>query len=392
MSDETQRYVEAATRHSGSAREVHPLAGQVMCFATQGHEHLDGHRIRGLLEDLQPEAYPFDHSHKLRSAVGLLRAALRKRPKLIVMEGTGIGGGLVLLVLHAIRGMPYVVSSGDAVGPYMRKRSLLLGLLGHIYERALCRCCAGFVGWTPYLVGRALSFGVPRAMTAPGWNRNEPSPGAREQVRRALGIPPDALVVGFTGSMVWSRRHDYVYGAELITALRRCSRRDLVVCYVGAGPGLERLERMAGAELGGGVVLTGRVQPEEVADHLAAFDVASVSQSTDPVGAFRYTTKLSEYLAAGLPVITCETPTAYDLDEGFFGRLPGTAPWSEEYVDALMRLFATLTHADVAQRRAAVRSRRADPFDKAGQQRRMTAFVEDLLAARAPLAHGKPWQ
>src|SRR5689334_5962414 len=100
-----------------------PAPGRVVCFATQGHEHIEGHRIRQMLAELQPEAYPFDHSHKLRSAIGLLRLARRRRPALIVMEGSGLAGGLPLLLLDAFLRIPYVVSTGDAVGPYLRKRS-----------------------------------------------------------------------------------------------------------------------------------------------------------------------------------------------------------------------------------------------------------------------------
>ena len=95
--------------------------------------------------------------------------ACSERPDLIVMEGTGTAGGLVLLAIRALLGIPYVVSSGDAVGPFLRLHSRALGVLGAVYERVLCRSCAGFVGWTPYLAGRALTLGAPRAMTAPGW-------------------------------------------------------------------------------------------------------------------------------------------------------------------------------------------------------------------------------
>ena len=60
-------------------------------------------------------------------------------------------------------------------------------------------------------------------------------------------------------------------------------------------------------------------------------DVASLPQSVDGVGSFRYTTKLSEYLAARLPVVTGEIPLAFDLDDGWMWRLPGDAPWEERY-------------------------------------------------------------
>jgi glycosyltransferase involved in cell wall biosynthesis len=354
----------------------------VLCFTTQGHDHVTDQRIRLLLEPLKPEVFPFDHRRKLRSAVGLLRAVLARRPRLIVMEGTGIAGGLALLLIDAVLRIPFVFCSGDAVGPYLRLRSPLLALPGGLYERLLCRRCAGFVGWTPYLVGRAITFGAPRGMTAPGWTRSRASPDGRHEVRRRLGIAPDALVVGLTGALNLAQHLGYVYGAELVQAVRRCERRDVAACIVGDGSGLERLRAMAGEDLGSRVFLPGRVSAEEVPDYLAAFDVASLSQSVDRVGSFRYTTKLSEYLAAELPVITGETPLAYDLDGGYFWRLPGPAPWSSLYIDALVDLLEALTHEQVAQRRDAVRSRPADPFDKVTQQRRMSEFIEDLLAGR----------
>ena len=43
-------------------------------------------------------------------------------------------------------------------------------------------------------------------------------------------------------------------------------------------------------------------------EFLAAFDLASLPQSVDRVGSFRYSTKLSEYLAAGLPIVTSQIP------------------------------------------------------------------------------------
>jgi glycosyltransferase involved in cell wall biosynthesis len=174
-----------------------------------------------------------------------------------------------------------------------------------------------------------------------------------------------------------------VYGAELVQAVRRTGREDLVACIVGDGDGRRRLEELAGDDFGKRVLLPGRVPPEDVPDYLAAFDAGSLSQSLDPVGAFRYTTKLSEYLDVGLPVITGEVPAAYDLDEGYFWRLPGSAPWSETYIDALTALLATLTAADIDARRRAASACRAEIFDRAAQQRRMRAFIQDILAARA---------
>ena len=70
-----------------------------------------------------------------------------------------------------------------------------------MYERMLCRFSAGFIGWTSYLVGRAISFGAPRGMTAasgPGWttpSRSSPS------ARRAAFVSPG------TRAGAYSRNH-----------------------------------------------------------------------------------------------------------------------------------------------------------------------------------------
>jgi glycosyltransferase involved in cell wall biosynthesis len=355
---------------------------RVLCFATQGAGHIEDERLQGLLEAFRPRVFDFDRSAKLRSALELFRIARQQPPDLIVMEGTGTAGGLTLIAIDALLGVPYVVSSGDAVGPYLRLHSRLLGILGGAYERLLCRRSAGFVGWTPYLVGRALTFGAPRAMTAPGWTRGHAGEQAREQVRERLGIASDALVIGLVGTLHWNDHVGYVYGAELVRAIRRVRRRDVVVCIVGDGSGRERVAEMAGEDLGTRVVLSGRVAPEEVADYLAAFDVGSLSQSVDAVGSFRYTTKLSEYLAAELPIITGEIPLAYDLDEGYLWRLPGDAPWSETYIAALAELMETLSAAEVREHTTAIRARQGEPFDRSTQQQRTTAFVADILAGR----------
>lgn len=357
--------------------------GPIICFATQGSGHIEGERIRALLGELNAEEFAFDRAHKLRSALALARMVRARRPRLLVMEGTGTAGGLVLLAMRLLLRVPYVVSSGDAVGPFLGLHSRAIGALGALYERLLCRNCAGFVGWTPYLAGRALTFGAPRAMTAPGWTRNEPADGARRRVREELGIAQDAIVVGLAGSLHWNAKVGYVYGAEIVQAVRRSRRPDVVACIVGDGDGLERLRELGGEDLGSRVLLPGRVAPELVPDYLSAFDAGSLSQSLDAIGAFRYTTKLSEYLAGGLAVITGQVPAAYDLDEGYMWRLPGEAPWSETYIDALARLLESIDRDQLDERRAAALAASGELFDRDVQQRRMTAFVSDILAAGA---------
>lgn len=356
------------------------LAPRVAYFATQGGGHGDELRMRELLADLDPELLPFDRGARGRSTAGLLRQILRRRPDLVVMEGTGVGGGLAVIAARRLAGIPYVVSSGDAVGPYIGLGHPRAAPLAGLYERLLCRWSAGFIGWSPYLVGRALTFGAPRAMTAAGWS--QPAAGLdREARRRALGIPADAVVFGLVGSLRWNDSVDYCYGLELVRAALAAERRDLRVLIVGDGSGLPHLSELA-ARSEGRVILTGRVPKEEVGSYLGALDVASLPQSVDGVGSFRYTTKISEYLGAGLPVVTGEIPLAYDLDDGWLWRLPGAAPWDPRYLEALANLMRTVTPADLATHRAAV-PRNTPSFDRARQRRLVGEFVIELLAGGA---------
>ena len=342
-------------------------------FATQGTGSGDEGRIRALLELCAAEPLPFDRSNKPRSALRLLAELARRRPELVVMEGTGVAGGAAVLAARTMLGVRYVVSSGDAVAPYIGASRPILRPLAHLYERLLCRRSAGFIGWSPYLTGRAVTLGAPRAMTAANWAFATPGQG-RDMVRRELGIPEDAVVFGIVGSLDWNARVGYCYGAELVRALRSTSREDLRALVVGDGSGRARLSELADPR----VILPGRVPRERVPDYLAAMDVGSLPQSVDGVGAFRYTTKISEYLSSGLPVVTGQIPLAYDMDDGWLWRLPGDAPWDERYLAALAHLMGSVSREELSRRRELV-PRDLPAFDLARQQRQVAGFLQDLL-------------
>jgi hypothetical protein len=349
---------------------------RVACFATQGLDSHDGRRIVELLEPLKPEAWEFDRSRKRASAWRILVRGLRTPPDVLVMEGTGIGGGLAVIGLRLLCGVRYVVSSGDAVGPFLASMHPAAAPMGWFYERLLCRLSSGYLAWTPYLAGRALAYGAPRVATVPGWARVS-EPVERESARARLGVPCDCLVFGIVGSLEWNARVGYCYGLELLEALALVERADIRVLIVGDGSGRARLVARA-EQLGTRAILTGRVDPRDVPAHLAAMDVASLPQSVDRVGAYRYTIKLPEYLAARLPVVTGQVPLAYDLDGGWLWRLPGEAPWDRRYIEALAALMRKLTPQEVVRRRALVPGLAI--FSRDGQQRRAVRFIEDVSA------------
>ncbi|MDP8908787.1 MAG: glycosyltransferase [Chloroflexota bacterium] len=358
----------------------------IAVFSARGSGSHDEDRIASLTAELNRTVWPFDRTNKRRCALALLRRVRRERPDLVVLEGTSVAAGAVVLLGRLVFGVPYVVSSGDAVGPFIRLIAPKLGVAGCLYEFVLCRFCAGFIGWTPYLTGRAITLGAPRAMTAANWAPPQTADATdRAAVRNELGVAPDAIVFGLVGSLNWSERVGYCYGLELVRAIRRTARREVHVVLVGDGDGLPRLKAEAAVELGIRIHCTGRVPREQLGRYLAAMDVASLPQSVDGVGAFRYTTKLSEYLAAGLPVVTGELPFAYDLGDGWLWRLPGDTPWSETYVDALAALMTQIGASDVQQRRAIV-PRELPLFDEELQRQRVTAFLGDVLARTRPRA------
>jgi hypothetical protein len=352
----------------------------IVCFATKGSGSNEEGRIAGLLAGFEHEVFPFDRARKGANVRALVRMVGERRPCLLVMEGTGLAGALALWLCQRRYGTPYVVSTGDAVGPFLSMLHPRVGPVGGWYERLLYRRAAGVIGWTPYLVGRAFTLGARRAMTAANWTLAPEVMRPRAEMRAALGIPPDALVFGLVGALVVEPRHGYCYGADLVSAIRRVRRRDVRVLVAGGGDGLERLRELAGGD--DRVVLAGPVPQEEVTSYLAAMDVGSLPQTVDQVGALRYTTKLSEYLTAGLPVVTGQIPLAYDLDDGWLWRLPGDAPWTETYVAALADLMEDVPFAEVAERRSAV-PRELRLFDAADQRKRVRGFIEDILAGAA---------
>ncbi|MDJ0733709.1 MAG: glycosyltransferase [Nostocaceae cyanobacterium] len=357
---------------------------KILVFATKGTGSNEEARILKLLFNFDTQVVPFSVSAKLTSCLKIIRQALRTKPKLIVMEGTGIAGGLACLFLYWFLGIPYVFSSGDAIAPFLSLKYPFLAPIVSIYERILCRFCAGFIGWTPYLVGRALTFGAPKAVTAPGWAHSprtwEQLTESRKTIGKQLGIPDNSLVFGLLGSLAWNRRCQYCYGYELVQAFRQTKPENISILIVGDGDGMPYLKELAGEDLDKRIFLPGNVPFEQVLDYMSVMDVASLPQSVDGIGSFRYTTKLSEYLSAKLPVVTSQIPMAYDIGGDWVWKLPGSKPWEDCYINALATLMESITHREIAIKQKAIPVAIPD-FDLEPQILRVTDFINDILSS-----------
>jgi glycosyltransferase involved in cell wall biosynthesis len=358
-----------------------PSEPRILAFATQGAGGDDEARLKDLLSCVPAQFYPFDRNRKLQNFWRIIRRMRRDRPSLVVMEGTGIAGGAALIIGSWLTGIPYVVSSGDAVGPFVSSQHRWLGPFFTLYEKLLYKRSIGFIGWTPYLAGRALTYGAKFGMTAAGWApftlTEEELAAHRERIRRLYNIPESSIVIGIAGSLHWNRRVGYCYGYELVMALKRIKRQDVTVLIVGDGSGMAKLR-----QLGEGhprLVLTGRVPRHQVPEYLAAMDLASLPQSVDQVGSFRYTTKISEYLAARLPVVTGKIPMSYDLNRDWMYRLSGRKPWEADYIRSLAEFLEGITREEIGEKRKAV-PRHLPEFDKELQVNRVSHFIRDILA------------
>jgi len=386
VAPETRATISEGTAHSAAAPAAAINANadspRLLAFATKGGGTNEESRLRDLLAAFDVEWFSFDRSSKFGGFRQICRLLKSRKFDLAVMEGTGLAGGLALMYSRLLGRCRYVVSSGDAVGPWVKSVRPGLGWIFNKYEKWLCRLAAGFIGWTPYLVGRALTFGCPRGATAAGFALHPKTPAemaeSRRKVREQLGIADSTIVFGIVGSLAWNKRVEFCYGWELVNAIRLTDRQDLAVVVVGDGAGLDHLRRVASTDLGKRIHLTGGVANQYVLDYMSAMDVGSLPQSVDGVGSFRYTTKISEYVAARLPVITGQIPLSYDLDTGWLWRLPGDAPWHPRYVEAIAELMRTLTWDQVHAKLNCLPESLPE-FDRDAQVRRITEFVSDLL-------------
>tara|TARA_R110002049_G_scaffold266534_1_gene442784 strand:- start:449 stop:1513 length:1065 start_codon:yes stop_codon:yes gene_type:complete len=349
---------------------------KILAFATQGAGGNDETRLKDLLSGFTVKLFAFKKSNKLKMFFEILKLQKTRDYDLFVMEGTGLAGGLSLIVGYWLYGTKYCFSSGDAIGPFLAMKLPIMKAFFNIYERLLCKNSSGFIGWSPYFVGRAITLGARRGITAAGWNPH--SAKSITPLREKLGLE-NKIVIGIIGSINWNPKTSYCYGKELVEAAAKINRADVSFLIVGDGSGRKYLERIVEEKNIKGVIFTGFVEREKIGDYLALIDVGSLPQSIDEVGLLRYTTKISEYLGFSVPFFSSQTPLSYDFGSSFIWRVKGRAPWLSEYTDSLSLLIDNLSDDEIKIKKENA-GKAIQSFSKEDQIQRMDEFIHDVLS------------
>jgi hypothetical protein len=359
---------------------------RILCINAAGVGDLHGIRLREMAGALEPtfETTIVDADRTSRkAAVGQVSQLLQTPYDLVYMESTSIATGLPL-IQAARRGQKFIVSSGDPIrGFFAATQGPLQGAAFGLYEKALYKSCAGFIGWTPYLTGRALELGAPRAITIEGSVNTSlftpPTAQERLAVRERLGIPTNHIVCGVVGSLKWSERLGYCYGLELVETLKKLKRTDITMMIVGDGDGREELEKRVPENLKSRMIFTGRVPADEVPGLMSALDIGFITQTLDQLGNYRLTTKLPEYLACGVPVAMSPIPGYYDYVLGAGWALPACAPFDERFYRECAAWLETLTPEIIAAQAKSARAIALNRFDYKITLPRFVQFVSDVV-------------
>jgi glycosyltransferase involved in cell wall biosynthesis len=198
-----------------------------------------------------------------------------------------------------------------------------------------------------------------------------PVPAAAKDIRRELGILPDAPVIGAVGRLCKQKApHLLLQAAGILVR----EFPHLVVLVVGDGPETARSTALADA-LGISDAVRFLGLRDDVPDILAAVDVAVMSSVWEgsPLS-------VMEYMGAGLPTVATAVGGVPDLiSDGVHGRLvpPGEPA-------ALAAAIAQLLHAPELAREMGrrARERQRSDFDLDVLVGRLERLYEDLVAAR----------
>lgn len=304
-------------------------------------------RLRRLLRELRPDVV---HTHSSKAGILGRAAAWAER---------------VPAVIHTVHGLPFHQRQPKWV--YRTYVAL---------ERWAARRCHKILGVTQAMLDTFRDHGigepaqyemVPSGVEVGAFS---PAPEARARVRRELGIPPDAPVVGLLGRLDPLKGQDDLLDIfpELLPAYP-----ELRLLFVGGGWHRQKLDaRLAGRPWRDRVLFTGLVPPAQVPGYLAAMDIDTLPSYQE--GQPR---TLVQALLCGRPIVGYDAGGIGEIClDGVTGRL---VPVGDRAAlrDALAQLIA---NPDERTRLAEAGRRHAlERFDLRLMIRRLDAIYRQTL-------------
>lgn len=335
----------------------------------------DYERIKHLFKNCphRVEICIVDKQKKISTLSTLWHRIKKENYDYIFLEGSGLTGGLAAILAKKVYRIPFIVSAGDPISSFFSvTKSNFLGLIMGLYEKILIRAATCYIGWTPYLTGRAIELGARNAFTIEGGvdlKQFKPLDQKKKiDLKKRLNL--NKLVVGVSGSLIWSKKQHYSYGLELIRMLTYLKRKDVSVLIIGDGPARSRLESLVLKKYRSKVVFTGRVSPKEMPEYLGLLDIGLVTQTLDQLGNFRLTTKLPEYLACGVCVAMSPIPGFFDYLWPNGISLPFDHPASTKFAQVLSKTIDDLNFD------------RINKYKKEGRRLAVEKFDYDILAKK----------
>lgn len=182
-------------------------------------------------------------------------------------------------------------------------------------EKAVANNSDGILAITPQVAEVLVSRGAEReriSILPNAVDSDEFSPlGAHTATREKLGIPEDALVVGYAGSLVsYEGLEDLIEAASLVLS----RREDIRFVVVGDGSDLNSLrDRATDLGIADAVIFTGRVSPSEVSHYISIFDLMPCPRRSVTITELVPPLKPMEAMASGKAVILSDVAPLRDI-------------------------------------------------------------------------------
>jgi glycosyltransferase involved in cell wall biosynthesis len=362
------------------AQAVDPEVAAPSIVTGSGDRLIDEARASGIDVLVEPSLREVIAPRSDLLAVGRLEAIFRQRETDVVHTHCAKAGAVGRLaarraavprIVHTFHGLPFHEFQSAA-----RRRAYVSieRRLGRFTDVALCvggAVAAEAVRRELVAPDRIRTIGV--AVDGPGRARASMSarlPEERRRARVALGLPPDAPVIGAVGRLTYQKAPE-----DFIAALERLGRPDAVGVWVGSGDLADRVGRRARALPGPRVILAG--ERTDVLDLLPAFDVFALPSRYEGLP-----TVIVEAMICGVPVVATAVNAVHELVvPGETGLLvPPRRP------GLLAAAIGYLLDSPAQARRlaAAARARLGDQYGDAALRAALTsAYAPEIAAAHS---------